>query len=348
MSGFPGPSVAEERAEAVRRLHPGVVAETGWRYNGIVLRIVFAVLTTLAVLAFFGFFALFFKMQSGLLTAAVAIGTAEGLIRGRRFFGTGIEPALWLCGCFAFLAALPSWGSVEALLAFAAVSALPGWRMRSAFMGVLAAVLVVVYVAAKWDDVTLTILVASIITIAAAAALRRLWQRPSTEKLFAGTALVMPVAGYLATIVTRIFGHKETSVQGAVVLAVTAILLLVAGIVWRDRMLLVSAVLSAALAVIELRDLFYYSAETELFAAGIVVAVIAVVLTRVLRNATRGFVVTPVAADAYAEAMQVGGIISVAPHGSAPPAHSHTGPDLADSAGPTDKSYGGGGAGGGF
>jgi hypothetical protein len=347
---FPGPSVAEERAEALRRLLPGIKVESPWKYNGTMLRIVFAVLAGIGVLAVFGFFAIGSRSVSGWLTAAIAIGTAEWLIRQLRFFGTGVEASLWLCGTFAFICGLPSEGKVEAILVFAAASALSGWRMRNAFFGVLAAVLVVAYVAAKWEhDSLLTMAAASAITIAAMVAMRRVWQRPSTERLFAGLALVMPVAGYAATFAQRLFGTRfPTSFPVAALTFATALILFASGVAWRDRVLLVSGTLSAALAVVEVAIELAFPTEAKLVAAGILVAVIAAVLARALRGATLGFVVTPMRVASYDEAMQIGGIIAVAPHGAAPASHAHTGPDLADSSGPTDKSYGGGGAGGGF
>jgi MFS family permease len=349
-SPFPGPSVAEERAEALRRLQPGIKVESPWRYNGTMLSIVFGVLAAIAVLALFGFFAIGSRHVSGWLTSALAIVTAEWMIRQLRFFGTGVEASLWLCGTFAFICGLPSQGKIEAILVFAAAAALSGWRVRNAFFGVLAAVLVVAYVAAKWEhDSLLTTAFASAIAVGAAIALRRLWQRPSTERLLAGLALVMPVAGYLASVAQRIFGtNYPTSYPVAAVILVTAVVLFAIGVTGKDRLLLVSAALSAALVAVEVGIPLAYTTEAKLITAGIIVAVIAAILARALRGATRGFVVAPSRVAAYDEAMQIGGIIAVAPHGAAPASHAHTGPDLADSSGPTDKSYGGGGAGGGF
>lgn len=345
---FPGPSVADERAEALQKLLPGATPETPWRHNGLLLRIVFTVFALIAVSAFFGFFSLL-MMPKGWLTAAAAIGTAEWLIRQHHFFRTGIESGLWICGTFAFIFGLPSSGKIEALLVFAAAAALSGWRMRNTFFGVFAAILVVAYVAFKWDhDPLPAIALASVVTIGATIALQRVWQRPSTERLFAGLVVAMPVVGYLASIGQSIFRSEPAmNFPLAIILGATAIVLLACGVLWRNRVLLVSAVLSTACAAIELRNLVHFPNETKLIAAGVFVAAIAAALGRALRDATRGFVVTPVQSSGYEEAMQIGGIISVAPHGSAPPSH-HTGPDLADSSGPTDKSFGGGGAGAGY
>jgi hypothetical protein len=343
-----GPSIAEERAEALRAIVTSQ-PETSWKHNGLLLRIVFTVLAAIAVWSAFGFFALL-HLPKGLLAALFAIGAAEWLIVERRFFRTGLESSLWLCGTFAFIFGLPSQGQVEAILVFAAAAALSGWRMRNEFFGVLAAILVVSYVAAKWDHTPILVMsVAALIAIASAFALRRVWQRPSTERLFAGLALAMPIAGYVATIAQRMFQWPfAMNVQVAAILGITAAVLFAAGIAWRDRVLLISATLSFACATIELRQLFHYPAEGKLIFAGVVVIAIAVTLERALRSSTRGLVVTTVATNPYDEAMQIGGVIAVAPHGSAPAEHPHTGPDLADSTSPTDKSFGGAGAGGGY
>jgi hypothetical protein len=349
MKNWPtGPSVSDERADSLRAIVPSQ-PETGWRHNGLLLRIVFTVLAAIAVAAAFGFFALL-HLPKGILTALLAIGAAEWLIAEHRFFRTGVESSLWLCGTFAFIFGLPSQGKVEAILVFAAAAALSGWRMRNEFFGVLAAILIVVYFAAKWEHTPiLAMSVAALIAIASAFALRRVWQRPSNEHLFAGLVLAMPVTGYLAAVAVRMFKPAfAMNLQVAAILGITAAILLAAGIAWRDRVLLISATLSIACAAIELRQLFDYPAEAKLIGAGIVVIAIAVTLERALRRRTRGLVVTTVATNPYDEAMQIGGILAVAPHGSAPAEHAHTGPDLADSASPTDKSFGGAGAGGGY
>jgi len=347
MTWFPGPSVAEERAEAVRRIAPGVKVEAPWRHYGLLLRIVFFVFGLIAVTALFGFLSLL-SLPKGILTAAMAIAAAEWLIRQQRFFGTGVEAALWLGGTFSFIFGLPSSGKIEALLVFAAATALCGWRLRSAIFGVLATLLILAYVAFKWDhEFLVAISMALMIAIAAAFALRNVWQRPSTERLFAGLVLVMPVAGYLATIGQRLSRTYIASVPIAILLGITALVLFATGISWRNRVLLVSGTISVALGAIELRDFFRYTIESQLIVAGVLVIAIAATISRALRGATRGFVVTPVRVSAYDEAMQIGGIISIAPH-TAPAAHEHSGPELADSTGPTDKSFGGAGAGADF
>jgi hypothetical protein len=350
MSAFLTPTAADERAEALHKLVPAMRIENPWRSHGPVLRVVFFVLTALAVAAFFGFLALFRLPIRGcaFLTAAVAIGMAERMIRTHRFFGTGVESSLWLCGTFSSLFMFPSSGKVEALLAFAAAAALSGWRLRNAFCGVLATLLVVAYIAFKYhDDLLLVMGVSALIAVVAAIACSRTWQRPSTDRLVAALAVVIPVAGYAATVIQRAFGHDETVPRIAGILLVTALVFLAMGIVRRDRALLLAATLSLAMAAIELRDLVDWPAESKLIAAGVVVSGFALLIGRMLRDRSRGFVVTPMDVPGYAEAIQVAGVLAVAPH-AAHGDQAHTGPELSDSAGATDKSFGGAGAGGGF
>ena len=130
---------------------------------------------------------------------------------------------------FALIGTLPSSGKVEAILVFALAAALSGWRMRDAFFGVCALMLVIVYVAVKWNDISMTMIVAAFCAVAAGVALRRQWKRPSTNALFAGLALAMPVTGYLATIAMRIFHTYVSSTIVAAILIATSIALLAIG-----------------------------------------------------------------------------------------------------------------------
>jgi hypothetical protein len=344
MSAFPAPSVAEERADALRKLHAEGVPATPWRQNGLLLRLVFSVLTIVALSALFGFLAVF-SLPKFWFTAAAALGTAEWLIRKQHFFKTGVESTLFICGMFALIGTLPSSGKVEAILVFALAAALSGWRLRDAFFGVCAAVLVIVYVAAKWDSVSLTMITSALCAIAAAVALRRAWQRPSTNALFAGLVLAMPVTGYLATIAMRIFHTYSSNTTVSMILTAMSIVLLGMGYRWRDRVLLVSGTMSIILAAVELQDRVDIAMEAKLIVGGLLFIAVAASFSRALRGAVHGFVISPVRTSPYDEAMQIGGILHVAPHATPAAAHDAGGPHLGDSAGPTDKSFGGAGAG---
>ena len=343
MSWFPTPSVAEERTDALRRLHEKGVAATPWRSNGLLLRLVFSVLTIVALSALFGFLAVF-SLPKFWFTAAAALGTAEWLIRKQHFFKTGVESTLFICGMFALIGTLPSSGSIEAILVFALAAALSGWRLRDALFGVCAVMLVILYVAVKWNSISMTMSVATVCAIAAGVALRRAWQRPSTNALFAGLVLALPVTGYLATIAMRIFHTYASSTIVAVILAGTSLAMLAMGYVWRDRVLLVSGTIAMLLGVVEVQERVSLAAEGKFIGLGLLLIAVAASFSRALRDAVRGFVIKPVRVSVYDEAMQIGGILHVAPH--AAPASSHAGgPQLADSGGVTDKSFGGAGAG---
>jgi len=318
-----GPSVEDERVDALRR------NSSGWRRHGIVLSVVFFGLTALALGASWA-------LLGGIATAAVALAVAEWLIHRKRFFGTGIESALWIGALVALITELPSSGKPEALLVFAAAFALAGVRVRSAVFGCAAMACVLVYVAVKthsgWPPLAFGLAVA----LLAAAALRREWQRPSTERLLGALMIVMPVAAEIAWA----FAGKGTAVLP---FAVLAALLLALGIHGRDRVTLATGALVAGIAAYEARDLLDVPLEAKLVAAGVLLIAIAVALTRALRGRTSGFVIEPSAVTPYDEALQILGTLPSAHPPAAPEAPA--GPDLESGGG---SSFGGAGAGGGY
>jgi len=182
------PTIAEERALALRR--PGQ-----WRRASIITQIVLFILTAIGIVAFFWLCDLI-HLPRGWITAAVSIAVAELLIQRLHFWRTGVESALWIGGLFAFVVSLPSSGKPEAILAFVAASAIAGWRMRNALFGTLATVLVAVYMIVKeWPWLAAGFALAVCLT--ALVAETRLWQRPSTEFLWEGLLIVMPVVAYV-------------------------------------------------------------------------------------------------------------------------------------------------------
>ena len=314
------PTAAEERADALRR------GSSGWRRSGPVLTVVFFILTLLGIAAFYLLVAMT-GLPKGVTTAVVAIALAEWLIQRRRFFGTGIESALWIGGLFAIIFALPSSGKPEALLVFAAAAAIAGARMRSAFFGAAAAILVLSYIAVKsgvgWPPLAFGIATAAL----AALALRREWRRPSTERLIAATMIAMPLAAEIA------WGAYERK-SSALPFALLAAMLATLGIRARDRVTLAAAALAAGIAGFELRDLLALPLEATLIAAGALLIGVALAVARALRGRTHGFVIEPSAVTPYDEAMQ---ILATIP--AAHPAGAH--------AGDANRFEGGGGSGGG-
>src|SRR5262249_24964825 len=187
-----GPDVAEERALELRRRKIDA-AEVSWRRNGLLLALVFFALTLAGLAATFWLLELW-HLPKGWITAALAIVTSEVLIRRYRFFGTGVEAALWLGGLFAWILGLPGKGSPDALLLFAVAAAVAGYRMRNALFGAIASVFVIGYFAAR-DARGTAAAVGLLVSMAALLVLTREIRRPSTEWLFSALLVITPVAG---------------------------------------------------------------------------------------------------------------------------------------------------------
>ena len=292
------PKVEEERGDALRDRGIKVQPASRWRRHGVVLSVVFFILTAFGIAAFF-FLCEVLHFPKGLVTAILCIGAAEWLIHGKRFFGTGIESALWLGGLLAIIFDLPSSGKPEALLVFAAAFAIAGFRVRSALFGAGAAVFVLAYIRTKTGDPSMSVMFGAVVTLIAAAARQRMWRRPSTDQLFAALTIVMPVAA-------------AVSGERIVAFAILAVLLLALGIACRDRIVLIAAGESIAIAAYHARDLFPYPLEAKLIVAGALVAAIAMIVSRALAGRTRGFTVAPEEVTGYDEAMQIAGAISLA------------------------------------
>ncbi|MEK6375346.1 MAG: hypothetical protein AABO58_21940 [Acidobacteriota bacterium] len=325
------PSVDEERLDALR---PG---SSGWRRHGLVLSIVFFGLTLLALAAFNLLVALT-NLPEGMTTAVVAIAVAEWLIHRRRFFGTGIESALWIGALFAIIFSLPSSGRLESLLVFVAACAIAGFRVRSALFGCAAVVLVLSYIAVKADSAWPAMAFGIAAALVAAVALQREWQRPSTERLIGMVMIVMPVAAEIAWAVA---GRGTAPLP----FAVLAALLFALGIRGRDRVTLATGALTAGIAAFEARELFRFPLEIKLMAGGAVLIALAVAITRALRGRKTGFVVEPSAVTPYDEAMQILATLPSAHPASAEPATAAAAPEVKSG---DDSSFGGAGAGGGY
>lgn len=293
----------ERRHELERRLGLS-------KAHGLFIAIAFFVFTALGAGGMFGFCKLL-DLPAGWITAIVSIALAELLIRRFRFHGTGVESALWLGGLYAWIFGLPSQGKPEALLVFAAASAIAGWRVRNAFFGAVTIVLVIAYLGAK--EWYVAALVAGILIAAGAlAALAREWQRPSNEMLFVMTMVVAPIAGAVASM-------SETAPLWGFAYLALAIAQFAFGVRRRDRMALFGGAVSTVIAAIVMRDALPFAIEWKLILSGIVLFGISLSISRALRGRTRGLVLTPVK-NAYEEALRVFGTAVFAPQAKAEPA----------------------------
>ena len=295
----------QERARSIRaRAKQWPIARTivdaefpeTWRGYGVLAQAVFFLLTCAAIGAFYAL------TDAELLTAVLCIGLAEVLIRARRWFGTGVEGALWIGGLFAALSALPSTGAPEAMLLAAAAAAIAGWRVRNPLFGVVAACFVTEYCEKKWDLGTLAALA---IAAAALVALYRVWKRPSTEWLFIGLLVLMPLAGLV---------HADAGWARITILLYSALALLAfaSALVKRHHAMLAGASTAAAGAVATLHEHLHLREEFTFAVAGAVLLLASWLTARQLRGRTRGCVVTPASLTPFDDDLQTLGTIAVA------------------------------------
>lgn len=316
-----------ERAALVR------LATPPWKSNGLFASILFFVLTGIAVASFAAFFDLIELSQA--IAGVVVIGLAELLIRRYHWWGTGVESALWLGGLFACIFALPGEGKVEAVLLFAAAAIIAGVRLRNPLFGALAAILVIAYIAAK--DAHLAAFAAGIaVSLTALAALRREWQRPSTEWLWIALLLSMPVTAYLAGFAFFPWSTRSPAGLAIGVYFALAVLFLLAGRALRHHAPFVASGLCAIIVTAEIHDLFDYPAEAKLALAGALLLASAWAIHRALRDRTTGLVVTPAIMTGADDLLEVGATLVVAPSAEQPAA--------ADGRVQGDGRFGGGGA----
>jgi hypothetical protein len=286
------------------------LATPPWRSNGLLASIVFFILTGIGIAALAAFFDEIEVSQA--IAGVLAIALAEVLIRKKHWWGTGVESALWLGGLFACIFALPGEGKPEALLLFAAASIIAGVRVRNPLFSALAAIFVVVYLGAKqWEMAALAAGVA--VSLIAVEALRREWQRPSTEWLWIALLLTMPVTAYLVGFNQRSWSVWTPSTLAIAVYGALAVLFLAAGIRLRHHAPFIASALCAVIVANEIHDLFDYPVEARLAVAGAVLLAAAWAISRALRDRTTGFVLTPSKLTGADDLLEIGATLVTAP-----------------------------------
>src|SRR5687767_4916021 len=257
-----GPSVADERAMELRARGFAAPMEIEWRRNSIGLSTLFFVLTAIGIVATYAFLDLVNVPGRGFLTFAISIAIAELLIRQFRFYGTGIESALWIGGLFAFIIGLPGEGRVEVLLLFAVAAAVAGFRVRNPLIGVLAPAFVIAYVLDKAEAAGAAF-IAIVIAFTALVALAREWRRPSTEALVVVLTILPPVAAAMG-------GVKSLAPWWSAVFFAIATVMLVFGLRWRSHAPLIAAAVNAviAIAILTVHKLIPFEPEWRLMIGG--------------------------------------------------------------------------------
>jgi hypothetical protein len=294
-----------EQLASERRLTPELAAqlEQPWRSNGVVARVVFFLLTCGGYALFYGLLSLLRVPRAGVVAAVGAIAFAEYLIGVKRWFGTGVEEALWIGGTISLISALPNSGRPEGMLVIAAALAIPGARLRNALFGAIAAGFVAQYAEARAD---LGTLVALLFATAALFALLRTWRRPSTEWLAIAIALLLPVWGRFNA------GSEWRTITIALYAAFAAIALVLA--LWkRHHALFLAAMVGGGIAATDFAARVMLATEAKLAIAGSLLLAVSIVVMRALRGNTRGFVLTPAKLTPFDEEMQLAATLVLKP-----------------------------------
>jgi hypothetical protein len=293
-------TVAQERERAFAARYPELGGARGY---GLLAQALFFVLTALGLWAFYEL------TDSGVVTAAVAIAIAEYLIRGRKWFHTGVEAALWIGALLALLAELPNSGTPEANLLLAAAFGIAGARVRQPLFGAAAAFFVATYLELRFD---LGVIAALLIAAAALFALYRVWNRPSNEWLFIVLLVTMPLAGWS-------FADPEWRPLTIALYAAFAAMALVSAVIKRHHGMFAGAASATVVAAAELHELLEPPEELSLAIAGALLLLASLAVSRALRGRTRGFVVTPAKTSEVEEGVEVLGTLAAAPSAGNPP-----------------------------
>jgi len=313
-------------AETRRAVEASIVVP--WRTYGVISQCVFFVLTAIGMGAAYGLAEIIHVPKAGLFAGLAFLVAAEVLIHAR-WFGTGVEAALWIGGLFALITELPSTGAPEALLVIGAACAMAGVRVRNPIFGAAAAIFVMAYAEKKFD---LGVVTALVIAGIAVAALLRSWRRPSTEWLWIVMALVLPVAGWFAA--DAQWRHATIALY-----AIFGFVALLLAFVKRHHALLLSGAIGITVAGVEFSKTVALPLELKLAAGGVFLFALAMIVSRALRSRTSGLVVTPAKLTAADDALSIAGAL-IASHASQAEASSAT-PEARPQG---EGGFGGGGA----
>jgi uncharacterized membrane protein YgcG len=294
------PSVAEERWLAIAdRVGEAKVtaAETGgWRTTSLLARCAFFFLGMLATLAVFGLAYQFTKSAnaSGVIAAIVCIAVAELLIIGQRFFGMGIEEALYLFGALALIPMFFTNDQRGVTLGCAIFCGAVAARLVNPLFPTfaIAAASWWLHTAGTWHlEIALYCI---LVTAGSWLALKKNFARPSTQRFVEWMSVVLPVVSYLwlkhFDFDPWRYISRSPSLDAASELATPLILLIAAAsaltlaLRWRQHALLLAFGACVVMLPIELREVSSLLLETKLVIYGIVVLIVALVAERRLRR----------------------------------------------------------------
>jgi hypothetical protein len=344
------PTPAEERWQVLAERYPSLAARVrqaggagSWKYATLLSRCLFFVLGLFAAGLGYGVIDLVGFPAAGLVTGLVLIGVAEGLIRRRRIFASGIEEALWATGA-AMIAVelLETWrvvGDAGGVLLVAGALALAGWRLLNPLLTTVAAVLASGSLALAlvrgmfepMEGAGQACYAAAFLALAAGA--RRV-ERPSHDRMLDWLVVALPVVGYAWLTLNRnlpvtVQGLRDGSLLQLLPLSLVvtfALAALATGLRRRTHAPLFAVLASVPLLAWELRGVTGLAPHWQLILWGGLGLGVAIGLERALRRARNGFTSREVGEpDAVLELAQLGSAALTAPSGgSGSPAPSPT------------------------
>jgi hypothetical protein len=327
-------NASEEREQSVRRRFPREAAATfgpsAWRANGVLVQIVFFILTCLAMGAAYLFIQVFSMPLAGVVIGVASIVVAEVLIRRGKWFGTGVEAALWFGGLFAMITELPSSGSDESLLVLGSAAAIAGARVRNPVFGAVAAGFAIQYAENKLD---LGVIAALAVALFAGLMLLREWQRPSTEWLWIALVLVAPIVG-------RVHADVQWRPVTIASYATFGLLMFTLAVLRRHHALFAAGAIALGIALVDVAERIPLPVELRLATSGLFLLGGSLLLSRLLRDQRRGIVTMSEEPTALDAAVEMLGTVAAA-HAS----HVEGAPEAKPSGG---GEFGGAGASGSF
>ena len=291
------------------------------------------------------------SLIQGVISCFVGIVGAELLMASARLRRTGIEDALYLSGPFGLLLALvPRMQDVPPVvfpLLAAGIFAVVGVRLRRGLWLAASAACIALAAGVHAETVFPFTVACVAIGVVAALAGARSWRSPAAHLACSIVAALFPAIGLAARFVEGSLGSgRDVGLAGADLgMGWLIVAIAFAGFLQtRWKALLYSSLLTLLVLIVDAVE--RVSAPAEWVAMG--VAAVTVIVVRVVHQSlagrTSGLTSEPLAASELEELEPLGGAAigaAVAPHHTSQP---HTGPVLDDAAGPTDSSFGGGGA----
>ena len=302
------PSAAEERWLAVKsRFGERVVDDAqsgGWRTSRLFARIAFFFLGAICCGAAWGFFSLLFQWRGAFVAGGASLVVAEVLIVGYRFFHSGIEEALHVCGLALMAAAVtPESADIDSYLIAAAIGcAIAAVRLLDPifFVGTAAAL---AWSGSRAGAPFVTGVVCWLAAYGVWLALTKHFVRPSTEMALAILGIALPLLGWLWVkdfdpwrwFWNGVPSLRDFSAAAPLLLPLVGVALaLILGLTYRLHALLLASMVCGAMLAFDLRHLTGATVEQRFLTEGALLLVAAIVIERRLRARTSGITAAPI------------------------------------------------------